>query len=1523
MKNQNTLFLLLILLFDFHLLFAQGSISGTVKNEQGAPLKNVRIRVMNIDGSYEGHFDFTDASGRYQIDSLMVGNYYLRSHNLQGYMDQYYTDVDDKRLAQVFKVLVGSAFSNIDFILKMTGGHVIGRVTDQSTGNPIQNMGLFFFNIETTMDHYTFTDNNGFYRSPGLPAGPYKIMAYGTPHGYLSEYYNDQPDPDRAQIVVISRSDTTHTIDFQMGKGSAIAGQVFAEDDQQPIPNAWIIVYTKSGQWMADAKTKPDGTYNVAGLVQGEFYLKVNGIDAWSFFTEFYDNQSDLSAATPVSVAHNDTTYDIDFYVERVTTKQIENQFVSVVVTDKYNGTNFTMGNTKGLPESKEDDNARLISDYPYPHMSYTTIWLDGVIARFGAAEGQRRKAPQISNDGQAISRSWQWQGIDFTQKVSLVTSDWSPTHYRDTAKLEYVIVNQDATQHSIGLRVLLDTMLGDTDGVPISLPDQPLIFFEREYLANQMPFWWTAINCDTTATGDTVKVYFSAQGTLRDYGATRPDRFAVVRYGQIDEPKYNWNYQINPQLGITHDSAVALWWNPQILAAGDTLRIVTYYGLGKGVPDHEAPKIVAYFPPQKSTAPPNPPLKWIITDNKMGVDTTRIHIWINDQPIKLSFQGALDSLTVSGEFAEALRCNQTIHVRIDPIQDLNEPPNINTVESYFFKIQADQKPPQIVTHSPAKGEYDITADDTLLIVLKDGPAGVERDSLDLWVQNRSVIKKSQITFQDSLVTIKYVGALPANDTVWVQVKAADRAAPANVMPPYTFHFYTFKNDTSPPVVASIIPGDGDTNIPPDTRIRINLRDDISGVDTTTLQMWIDAKLVHPKIDSTIQNLWLTYNLNNDTLFQYNTKVHLELIAQDYFKNQMDRFSSTFTIMPPNYKDVEPPFISEHGPADNERDLPRRTKIWFRIQDLFTGVDTNSVRLTVNNVPVKPHLVAGEPRDYRFEYLPAVPWSFNDSVFVQIQAHDLAAPANPMRTYAFRFYVAADRETPYFTEIYPAPNSRQVPINSRIQLDVLDRQSGVNRNSIKMWLNDQSVPNLEIKGDSAHYQISYFPEQPFDYNQTMQVKVRATDLVAPISNPDSISWTFTTSNDLDTLPPYIRDEKPGRNAENVAPETEISLTIVDEQSGVDPNSIELWISGHQVEPTKDIAPRQVKLNYQPLQPFPYNAHIPLEIKASDFARNPNRIHAQYAFQIQVDTMPPLIANFLPPQDAVVTQSRPQIQFDVFDYQAGVNPTTIQGKINDQPVSVEMDSISPKQFHCRLQYPGNFAAGQNVRVIVAAGDLAKPMNSVQQTYRFQIQSKLPDLAVTKLITIPATNLKMNNPFEIQATIQNFRHAVERPFKVKLMIYKQVLKDTVFTAMAQDQTVVLSTRTQQPVGKYQLKALVDAADEIQESSEINNSEELFVDVYEGRFQVRPNPFTPNADGYNDVAIFNFSELNLTQPVLKIFTIEGAEILTLSETTDNIFHWDGLDKNRSAMPPGIYLYILQDGNHTIARGNLVLAR
>lgn len=266
----------------------------------------------------------------------------------------------------------------------------------------------------------------------------------------------------------------------------------------------------------------------------------------------------------------------------------LSNEYIAITVNDRTeNAGRFSIKTTGGDPDRPSDDNAHLIyrlRDQKGPWTSFTTVLIDGKAwvyggqtrdtAGAGASYGQPLQTPTLIA-GKQVESKWQLGPLQVKQSISFVRS--STTGLVDTARIATEIVNTDESEHVAGLRLTLDTMLGDNDGAPFRVGDSA-ITTDTVLAGDAIPDFWQAFDslADPKVT---------AQGTLRGGEVTTPDKVYFTNWASLIEDP--WNVKIVPgrdftrEDGLDLDSAMALLWEPVRFKPGEHRTYVTYVGLG------------------------------------------------------------------------------------------------------------------------------------------------------------------------------------------------------------------------------------------------------------------------------------------------------------------------------------------------------------------------------------------------------------------------------------------------------------------------------------------------------------------------------------------------------------------------------------------------------------------------------------------------------------------------------------------------------------------------------------------------------------------------------------------------------------------------------------------------------------------------------------------------------------------------------------------------------------------------------
>lgn len=174
----------------------------------------------------------------------------------------------------------------------------------------------------------------------------------------------------------------------------------------------------------------------------------------------------------------------------------------------------------------------------------------------------------------------WEYRRVQVTQRLEIALG--GSTNLFDTLRIEYTFENRDTKAHAVGLRVMIDTYIGNNDGVPFSVPGQSGITDRAVDLrGEQVPDFIQVLerpNLDRP--GVVVNV------TLASDDTTPPERVLITGWAGSDS---EWDY-LKKAGGVgakfknflhSDDSAIGLFYSIETLAPGETRAIVAYYGLG------------------------------------------------------------------------------------------------------------------------------------------------------------------------------------------------------------------------------------------------------------------------------------------------------------------------------------------------------------------------------------------------------------------------------------------------------------------------------------------------------------------------------------------------------------------------------------------------------------------------------------------------------------------------------------------------------------------------------------------------------------------------------------------------------------------------------------------------------------------------------------------------------------------------------------------------------------------------------
>ncbi len=260
------------------------------------------------------------------------------------------------------------------------------------------------------------------------------------------------------------------------------------------------------------------------------------------------------------------------------------NEYIVIVVNQNENSQGrFAVETTGGAPARENDDDKPLIYGRPNPWTSYTSLWINEERYVFGGSTERRAgkgakygeviQEPTVE-DNKIITRT-KFDDIIVEQILSIVKS--STTGLADSAQIQYRVINQGDQEEKVGLRVMLDTMLGENDGAPFRLGEDT-ISTDSLYYDKQLDDFWQAFDSISDP-------QVTSQGSFIGPDVSTPDRVYFSDWGSLSDGI--WDFDFNPGQEFIRkgeyeiDSAMAMYWVPEVIEPGQTKTYITKYGLG------------------------------------------------------------------------------------------------------------------------------------------------------------------------------------------------------------------------------------------------------------------------------------------------------------------------------------------------------------------------------------------------------------------------------------------------------------------------------------------------------------------------------------------------------------------------------------------------------------------------------------------------------------------------------------------------------------------------------------------------------------------------------------------------------------------------------------------------------------------------------------------------------------------------------------------------------------------------------
>jgi hypothetical protein len=366
-------------------------------------------------------------------------------------------------------------------------------------------------------------------------------------------------------------------------------------------------------------------------------------------------------------------------------------------------------------------------------------------------------------------------------------------------------------------------------------------------------------------------------------------------------------------------------------------------------------------------------------------------------------------------------------------VADLNSLDVLSGVQngSYTFRVSFcgnDTQPPQVSNPQPAPSSQNNPLDSDITFRITDNLSGVDIDTLEVDIDG-TIFQNGDAEFSVTGgplgfdITIDPPTDFLADTPVFVEIDAEDIAG--NRMNTFEFSFNHPVVDNAPPFVQNPQPSPGSRNNPLDSNVSFRILDNLSGVDINTVQVRIDGELYQNgdgdfSFTGSTANFFILIDPRTDFLPE--TAVNIEVDGSDLRGNVMNTFRWNFNNP---LVDNQSPRVRSPNPPAGSRQVPLDTNISFNITDNISGVDLDTLRMTVDGISYDNNSgtvsITGNKNDYDVVINPAQDLTPETLIEVTIDATDIAG--NVMNTFRYAFNqpaVCGDNIVEFEEECEPA-----------------------------------------------------------------------------------------------------------------------------------------------------------------------------------------------------------------------------------------------------------------------------------------------------------------------------------------------------------------------------------------------------------------------------------------------------------------------------------------------------------------------
>ncbi|MBN2089144.1 Ig-like domain-containing protein [candidate division KSB1 bacterium] len=736
---------------------------------------------------------------------------------------------------------------------------------------------------------------------------------------------------------------------------------------------------------------------------------------------------------------------------------------------------------------------------------------------------------------------------------------------------------------------------------------------------------------------------------------------------------------------------------------------------------------------------PINSAVVFHLLDDVSGVEKNSITLKIDNQLVTPEISGTPSEYTITYRPAQNFDYQQTVQVEINA-KDLAE--NSMSPEIYSFTTAAieNSAPGVPLLSSPVDKNFINNSRPDLLFSIPADADGdmlhfkIELDNDHNWAQTTFIIesKTSTVGFlptppvAQGAGSIKYsLQAALTEGSWWWRVAAWDGKAYSDYSDERSFTL-----DLTPPFITNHSPSPGVTGVAINTDIVLEIKDVLSGVDSASIEMTVDATKVAFVLQAISAGYQVKFNPPQD--FGYEQTISVSIKANDLAGNQLTAQTYSFTTatlsntapatpeltspLPDIYINSAKPTFTWSVPADVNGDA-----LHFKVE-LDNDRDWNTITQIVESKVSATGFTPTPPVQQgtgSVSYVTTTALT-EGSWWWRVSAWDGKVYGNYSTERSFMI----DLTIPFVSNQSPSPDGTGVAISTDIILQIKDVLSGVDSLSIEMTINGVKIDPV-LTPVTGGYQVLYNPSQDFGYEQKITVTIKGQDRAGNAMNLQT--YSFTTASRSNTAPAEPVLAAPAIEAFiNNSQPTLVWSVPVDENEDPLHFKIELdndhdWNTVMQImesktnttgfSPTPPVTPGMGSMNYAIQSPLAEGTWW-WRVAAWD-----GKVYGNFSSEANflVDLTPPIITEQQPANGATNVPISSNIILKIQDAGSGVDVDKIEMKVDNEVVVPQILGTSAS-YTLTYNPPTDLSFQKNISVSIAAADRAGNQ-SITETYTF--------------------------------------------------------------------------------------------------------------------------------------------------------------------------------------------------------------